>query len=63
MLVMFLGGLIATIAGIFNFVNFTDLFFGVFSKIISSIFLCLGMYMLYRGAQIREASSVLESIK
>ena len=26
MLVMFLGGLIATIAGIFNFVNFTDLF-------------------------------------
>lgn len=59
-ILMFLFGVIFPVASVMIFGTFSDPFFGIFPKIIGSVFILAGLYMLFRGVRILQAVKLLK---
>ncbi|WP_333653447.1 hypothetical protein [Dissulfurispira sp.] len=57
---MFLFGVIFPVASVMIFSTFSNPFFGILPKIIASVFLLAGLYMLFRGIRVLQAVKLLK---
>ena len=60
-LVMFLFSLVFPGIGISILISFSDPFFGLFPKVLGSIFIGVGLYMFYQATLVLKATNLLRS--